>query len=159
MVEAAVASESGVAAPEKNNRRWLWILVGLYFLTRLPWIFMVPMVEAPDEFSHFWVLRFLLEHARLPEAQEVLDGGPSAVYGSLPHLGYIPHVAAGWIGSVVAPSVDLSVTSRFGSLFSGLVLLWCAWEFGKRLFVSDKLLGLALPMIVVFHPQMVLENS
>jgi hypothetical protein len=159
VTEAASVSENGATANVQDNRRWLWLLLALYFLTRLPWIFMVPMVEAPDEFSHFWVLRFLLEHGRLPGAQEVFDGGPSAVYGSLPQLGYLPHVVVGWVGNIVAPAVDLSVTSRFGSLLSGLVMLWCSAEFGRRLFGSDKILSFALPLVVVFHPQMVLVNS
>jgi 4-amino-4-deoxy-L-arabinose transferase-like glycosyltransferase len=159
VTEAKVLANGGASPPYQNNLRWFWILLGLYFLTRLPWLFMVPMVEAPDEFSHFWVLRFLFEHLRLPEAQEIIAGGPSAVYGSLPPLGYLPHVAAGMIGHVFAPAVDLSVTSRFGSLISGVVLLWCSWEFGRKLFSQDKFLTLALPLIVVFQPQMVLVNS
>jgi len=143
----------------RHTKDWFWLLLALYFATRLPWIFMVPMVEAPDEFSHFWVLRFLLEHWRLPEANEIIAGGPSGVYGSLPQLGYLPHVAAGLIGKLVAPQIDLSVTSRFGSLFSGTVLLWCAKEFGRRLFTKDTLLSLALPLLVIFHPQLVLVDS
>ena len=159
MTEARVLADNGAAPPHQNRHLWFWLLLGLYLLTRLPWLFMVPMVEAPDEFSHFWVLRFLLEHLRLPEAQEIIAGGPSAVYGSLPQLGYLPHVITGMIGQVIAPAVDLSVTSRFGSLISGILLLWCSIEFGRRLFGHDKMLSMALPLIVIFHPQMVLVNS
>ncbi|MBS1991154.1 MAG: hypothetical protein JSS83_11585 [Cyanobacteria bacterium SZAS LIN-3] len=136
-----------------------WRLVGLYFFTRLPWLFMVPMVEAPDEFSHYWVITFLVEHMRLPELNEILAGGASGVYGSLPQLGYIPHVIAGVIGHTITPTVDLSLTDRFGSLADGLVLLWCSWEFGHKLFRSDKVLSLALPVMIIFHPQLVLLHS
>jgi len=140
--------------------RAFWLLVLLYFLTRLPWLFMVPMVEAPDEFSHFWVIKFLLDHnMRLPEYSEIIAGGPSGVYGSLPQMGYIPHVIAGAVGHVIAPNADLSLTERFGSLFTGLVLLWCSSEFGRKLFGADKMLSLALPLMVIFHPQLVLLHS
>ena len=136
-----------------------WVFVGLYFLTRLPWLFMVPMVEAPDEFSHFWVIQFVIDHLRLPEYQEIIAGGPSGVYGSLPQLGYFPHVIAGSLGHLVAPGADLSLTERFGSLFTGLALLWCSFEFGKKLFGADKILSTALPLMIIFHPQLVLLHS
>ncbi|MBU6450309.1 MAG: hypothetical protein KGS72_00915 [Cyanobacteria bacterium REEB67] len=148
------------AEAQNNDKKIFGLLLVLYFVTRLPWIFMVPMVEAPDEFSHFWVINFLVEHGcRLPEASEVLAGGPSAVYGSLPQLGYIPHVSTGYLGRLVAPAVDISVSSRFGSLLSGMVLLWCAKVFGQKLFASEKLLRWALPAVIVFQPQLVFVNS
>jgi len=136
-----------------------WVFVGLYFLTRLPWLFMVPMVEAPDEFSHYWVIKFLVEHMRLPEYQEIIAGGPSGVYGSLPQFGYVPHVIVGFLGQYLAPTADLSLTERFGSLFTGLVLLWCSCEFGRKLFAPDKILASALPLMIIFHPQLVLLHS
>jgi 4-amino-4-deoxy-L-arabinose transferase-like glycosyltransferase len=144
---------------QSGDRKFFGLLLVLYFLTRLPWIFMVPMVEAPDEFSHFWVINFLVERCRLPEAADVLAGGPSAVYGSLPQLGYLPHVLTGYLGQMVAPAVDISVTSRFGSLFAGVVLLWCSVIFGRKLFGREKLLRWALPAVIVFQPQLVFVNS
>ena len=50
VTEAKVAEGSDAAPLRHDNHIWLWILLGLYFATRLPWLFMVPMVEAPDEF-------------------------------------------------------------------------------------------------------------
>ena len=72
-----------------SRSKVIFILLAIYFAVRLPWLYLVPMVEAPDEFSHFWVLKFMAEHCRLPEASEIFQGGPSAVYGSYPPMGYL----------------------------------------------------------------------
>lgn len=126
-----------------------------FVLVRLPFIFTVPMVEAPDEFAHYWVLRFMRDHLRLPNAAEVVAGGPSAVYGSLPQLGYLPHVAVG----LVTPANDIALYARFGSLLMGLVLLYAAYHIGRELFRGNRLLAFALPALVVFHPQMVFLHA
>ncbi len=112
------------------------------------------MVEAPDEFSHYWVFRFMAEHMRLPSAVEVAAGGPSAVYGSLPQMGYLPHVLV----CKILPLGDLSLIGRFGSLFTGLVAVIAAYFLGMEIFASS-LCALALPVMMLFHPQLVFVNS
>ncbi|MBL0187841.1 MAG: hypothetical protein IPP97_19095 [Candidatus Obscuribacter sp.] len=67
------------------------VLSLLFVALRLFWLFMVPMEQAPDEFSHYWVAKFLFQNQHLPSPAEMTAGGPSAVYGSLPQLGYLPH--------------------------------------------------------------------
>lgn len=123
----------------------------LFIAVRLPWIFVIPMGEAPDEFAHYWVIKFMKEHCRLPLAAEVHAGGPSAVYGSLPQFGYLPHLlACGW------GSVDLiPLASRFGSLAMGLVLLYATWRSSRIIFAKKPLLATALPLAVLLHPQMI----
>ncbi len=134
--------------------RQLLIIVFAYLLVRLPWIFSVPMAEAPDEFSHYWVFRYIAEHMRLPSASEVASGGPSAVYGSLPQLGYVPHVLV----CKIAPIGDLSLVGRFGSLLMGSVAVIFAYFIGQELFAAG-ILALSLPLLMVFHPQLVFVNS
>ncbi|MBS1955344.1 MAG: glycosyltransferase family 39 protein [Cyanobacteria bacterium SZAS-4] len=134
--------------------RQLLLIIFVYFLTRLPWLFSVPMAEAPDEFSHYWVFRFMAEHLRLPSAVEVAAGGPSGVYGSLPQLGYIPHVLV----CKILPIGDLSLVGRFGSLFAGLVAVVAAYFIGMEIF-DVAAIALSLPLIMVFHPQLVFINS
>lgn len=141
-----------------STSKTIWILLVLYFLVRLPWLFLVPMVEAPDEFSHFWVLKFMAEHLRLPEAAEILSGGPSAVYGSYPPMGYLPHVATSLLGAAINKAVDISIWCRFGSLFAGAVMPLAALYVGQALF-DKRPMQLALPLMVIFHPQLVLVNS
>jgi hypothetical protein len=126
-----------------------------FILVRLPFMFTVPMVEAPDEFAHYWVLRFMRDYHRLPSAAEVAAGGPSAVYGSLPQLGYLPHLA---IASVTPPN-DIALYARFGSLLMGLVLLYAAYQIGRELFRGNRLLAFALPAAIVFHPQLAFLHS
>ncbi|CAN5397531.1 hypothetical protein BH10CYA1_BH10CYA1_00050 [soil metagenome] len=134
--------------------RQLILIIFVYFLTRLPWLFSVPMAEAPDEFSHYWVFRFVAEHMRLPSAAEVATGGPSGVYGSLPQLGYVPHVLV----CKILPIGDLSLVGRFGSLLAGLVAVVAAYFIGLEIF-DVGLLALSLPLILLFHPQLVFINS
>lgn len=93
LIEAAATNTSLVGEIEAASPVPGFALLAFAFVAvRLPWIFMVPMQEAPDEYAHYWVIKFLREHWRLPSAVEVHAGGPSAVYGSLPQLGYLPHV-------------------------------------------------------------------
>lgn len=101
-----------------------------------------------------WVFRFIAEHMRLPSASEVASGGPSAVYGSLPQLGYVPHVLV----CKIAPIGDLSLVGRFGSLLKGSVAVIFAYFIGQELFAAG-ILALSLPLLMVFHPQLVFVNS
>ncbi len=130
-------------------------IMGAYFFFRLPWLFMLPMSEAPDEFAHYWVIKFLKENLRLPSASEVFAGGPSAVYGSLPQLGYIPHVLAAYMG----PADSLTLLERVGSILMGLFMLYASYNLGVLLFPKYKLAALALPAAIICHPQLVFIQS
>ncbi len=91
----------------------LMLLVAL--CARVPFLFLVPMVEAPDEFAHFWVAKFLSEYLAAPNAQEVAAGGPSAVYGSLPPFAYLPHVLFVKLFAPIFPGLDISFTKMTAS--------------------------------------------
>jgi hypothetical protein len=133
----------------------LSVLVALAALTRLFWLFMVPMKEAPDEYCHFWMCNFLSQHLRLPVAAEVHAGGMEAVYGSLPQLGYLPHIVA----AKVLPMCDLPLAFRFGSLAMGLVAIAGAYFIARQLFAGNRVARWALPLLMVFQPQLVLVHS
>ena len=133
----------------------LIFLFVLYLLVRLPWIFTVPMVEAPDEFAHYWVINYIREHLALPTAQAVAAAGPSGVYGSMPPFGYIPHILI----SMLFPAEHTTLVERFGSLLSGIVAIWAAFKTGKLLFPQSRLYAIALPLLMVFHPQYVFVNA
>jgi hypothetical protein len=139
------------AAPVRPTwSRELLVLCFAFVFVRMPFLFTVPMGEAPDEFAHYWVIRFIKEHLRLPSASEVAAGGPSAVYGSLPQMGYLPHL----LMVSFANAANLPFYERFGSLLGGLVLLYAAFHMGRELFAGKRLLRLALPAVLVFHPQL-----
>ncbi|MBA3857184.1 MAG: hypothetical protein C0507_09785 [Cyanobacteria bacterium PR.3.49] len=135
----------------------LMLLIAL--CVRVPFLFIVPMVEAPDEFAHFWVTKFLSEHFAAPNAQEVVAGGPSAVYGSLPPFAYMPHVLFVQLLAPFFPGLDISFTERIGSILGGLVTVFAACQIGKLIFASNNLLRLALPLCVALHPQLVFVNA
>ncbi len=147
--EPSSAVNEPVKSAAKISKTFLMFCFAFVFV-RLPFIFTVPMQEAPDEFAHYWVIRFMRDHLRLPSAAEVAAGGPSAVYGSLPQLGYLPHLAI----SMITPTNELALFARFGSLLMGLVLLYAAYQIGRDIFRTNRMLAFALPAAVVFHPQL-----
>jgi hypothetical protein len=149
-VEAAKPLNSG-----KEIGTELSVLVVLAALTRLVWLFMVPMQEAPDEYCHFWICKFLTQYVRLPTAAEVHAGGMEAVYGSLPQFGYVPHV----LFAKLLPMCDLPLVFRFGSLAMGLVAIVGAYFLARQLFADSRVARWALPLIMVFQPQLVLVHS
>jgi hypothetical protein len=145
---------SAPAASKRFSKPLLMFCLAFVFV-RLPFIFSVPMVEAPDEFAHYWVVKFIAQHLRLPNAAEVAAGGPESVYGSLPQLGYLPHI----IISFFAPPHNIALFERFGSLFGGLILLYAAFHIARELFPRERVLQFALPAMIVFHPQLAFVNS
>jgi len=137
-----------------DNALVLMILLGA-LLVRVPFLFLVPMVEAPDEYAHFWVTKFLSENFAAPDSAQVAAGGPSAVYGSLPPFAYLPHV----FFSLLIPGFDISFSERIGSIFGGLLTVFSACKIGELLFAKNRELRFALPLCVVLHPQFVFVNA
>ncbi len=127
----------------------------LYFVMRLPWLIALPITEAPDEPNHYWVVHYIATHLSLPTFAHVQSAGPAAEYGALPPLGYIPHILL----TALAPEALASTFSRFGSLLVGAVVPWIAVLMGKELFPTQRIFALALPLLVIFHPQLVFVNS
>lgn len=149
------ASQAGAMQPLAISPAEFFCMLGAYFFLRLPFVLLVPMGEAPDEYAHYWVIKFLREHMRLPDAAEVHAGGASAVYGSMPQLGYIPHVIATFCGS----PESIASTERIGSVLMGAVMLYAAVNIGVILFPKNKPAALALPASVICHPQLVFIHS
>jgi hypothetical protein len=154
-MQLADALQQGAASDKKIGwQRDLILLCAAAALVRVPFIFTVPMREAPDEFSHYWVIKYLHDHLHLPGAADVTAGGASAVYGSLPQFGYVPHVVV----TLLFPADMLTLAARFGSLLMGLVMIFAACQCGKLLF-KERLLALALPATLVVHPQLAFLHS
>lgn len=139
-----------------SERKQLYLLLLATLVVRLPWVFMVPMYEAPDENTHFYIIKYLAENLRLPGPDELSGGGQASVYVPLPQFGYIPHVLAMWSLSWL---FDPSMAPRFGSFLLAPLMTFCAWWLGRQLFPSDKLCAIAVPVLTVFHPQLVLVHS
>ncbi|MBX9878721.1 MAG: hypothetical protein K2Y22_09705 [Candidatus Obscuribacterales bacterium] len=132
-----------------------WWLYVLYFAFRFAWLLTLPLTEAPDEANHLWVVRFLFDNMRLPTHEEVFAAGTPAVYGSLAQFGYAPHLLI----AKFFPVSMLDTTARVGSIFIGVGTLWAAIQIGKELFADKPLYRMALPLLIVVHPQLVFVNS
>lgn len=131
------------------------LLILAYLGLRLPWMLTLPGSEAPDEPNHYWVSHFLTTHLRLPSGQEVFAAGLPAQYGSLPQLGYLPQV----LTSYFAPEIHMPLFSRLGSVLAGVPTIVAAFWLGKELFPDSKFKAMALPLLVVLHPQLVFTQS
>jgi hypothetical protein len=136
----------------------LAIIGVFYFLTRLVFVYCLPMGDAPDELCHYTVAEFLKDHYRLPSATEVEAGGQAFVYGSLPALGYLPNAICGWLANLISPELPFRLVSRWATLLCGFPGVVAAFFLGRELFQA-KYLAFLLPLLVVFHPQLVFTES
>lgn len=161
MTDAAVQTGDKTEAPSslwrsaRDLKVQLAILLLLYILLRLPWVFTLPITEAPDEGNHFWVCQFLTTHLRLPTGEEVLSAGGPAEYGSLPQFGYLPNV----LTSLFAGANNMLTFSRMGSVLAGIPTVLAAFAIGKEIFHGRLLMAIALPLLVVVHPQIIFMQS
>ncbi len=142
-----------------SSKRSLWveltILAVLAVAMRLPWIFMIPISQAPDEGAHYWVLDFIHKNLRLPELSDMVKHADSAYYGALSPFSYIPHLLCAW----AMPFVNAPFAYRFGSLIMGVVSVLASYGVGRQLFPKSKLVALAVPIYLIFHPQLAFVNG
>jgi 4-amino-4-deoxy-L-arabinose transferase-like glycosyltransferase len=138
------------------DRKELYYLLILTLAVRLPWVFMVPMSEAPDENTHYFIIKYLADNLSLPGPRDLSTGGALSVYVPLPPFGYIPHLATLWAFSWI---LDPSMAVRIGSLAMAPLMTFCSWWLGRQLFPNWKLCAFAVPLLVIFHPQLVLVHS
>lgn len=131
-----------------SDRKELYYLIAATLAVRLPWVFMVPMYEAPDENTHYFVIKYLADNLSLPGPSDLSTGGRESVYVPLPPFGYIPHVLTLWsLSWMFHPTIAL----RFGSWLLAPLMTYCAWWLGRQLFPKSRLCALAVPMLIVFH--------
>jgi hypothetical protein len=121
---------------------------------RLAFLFLVPMSQAPDEINHHYMVSFISEHGRLPALTDIVAGGPVAVYGSMPALGYIPHVLFSWLAANHA-----LVYERLASVLAGVILVFAGYRVGQELFPNKRILQMALPAVLIFHPQLAFAQA
>jgi len=131
------------------------VLVTLTLAVRVPWIFMTPISQAPDEGAHYWVIDFIRANLRLPELTDMMKEPNSAYYGALMPFSYFPHVLCG----LLMPWFQPALAYRFGSLLMGVVSVIAARGIGYELFPKSKLVALAVPLFLVFHAQLAFVNG
>ena len=150
--------------PANQTYRWkrwkdscllaLFLLAAGYFCVRLPWLLSLPLMEAPDEVNHLWVVHFLCEHWRQPTAHEVAQAGKAALYGPLPPVGYLFNALLASFNH----GHFFRLAARCGTLLGGLPTVFAAWAMGKEIF-TRPLTRLALPLLVILHPQLVFTDA
>jgi len=133
----------------------LLIILLLSLLVRLPWLFMIPVFEAPDEDPHFWVIQYCAQHLALPPADLINKTGANANYGSIPQFGYVPHV----FFLKILPNINPRLAARYASLLMACILNMTAFLIAEEVFLPNILLTLAVPGILIFHPQLVFTGS
>jgi 4-amino-4-deoxy-L-arabinose transferase-like glycosyltransferase len=116
---------------------------------------MIPVVEAPDEATHAWVIHFCAVFLRLPCLADISAQEPIAVYASIPQFGYLPHI----ILLKLSPLGSELIRMRFASLLMSWMTVVAAYLIGREMFVGSRLLALGLPLMLVFHPQFVFVGS
>ena len=135
-----------------NSIKELLLIACLAFAVRLPWLIMVPQVEAPDENTHRWVVDYIAKNLSLPDSQTIKSAGPIAVYGSLPQLGYLPHILLHkFIPAGLSPWLIDRIT-RLASLLMGVLVVVAAYAIGQAIFSPNRLAALALPPIDCLSP-------
>jgi 4-amino-4-deoxy-L-arabinose transferase-like glycosyltransferase len=135
----------------------LLLLLLAALLIRLPWLFVIPTFDAPDEINHLWVVDFMRTHLCLPSAATIFAAGCLGEYGSLPQFGYLPQVLTSILfSSVYAGSMHAAVLgARCGSLLGALATIAAAYFIGREVFAKHRLLAFALPALLVLQPQFV----
>ncbi len=122
---------------------------------RLPWLFIVPISKAPDEGAHYWVLKFIWNAHRLPALADVMADPHAAYYGALATLSYFPHL----FSAHILRCFDPALAFRFGSVIASIAAVIGAYGIGKELFAKSRFASYAVPLFLVFHPQLVFVGS
>jgi hypothetical protein len=133
----------------------LIIIVLLTITVRLPWLFMIPAFEAPDENPHLWVIQYCAQHLSLPSRDAIYASGADASYGSIPQFGYVPHV----FFLKILPNLNPRLAARYASLLMASILNVTAYLIAQEIFLANMLLTLAVPAMLIFHPELVFVGS
>jgi len=142
-----------------KHYRELIIIILLTVALRLPWLMMIPQAEAPDENMHRWVINYISANCRLPDRQALASSGLVSAYGSMPPFGYLPHIILLKLFPTDISAPDKQCLTRLGSLLMSLIVVTAAWWTGRRLFKGSYLAALAVPLLIVFHPQFVFVST
>ncbi len=151
-------TSQGLAAGSPTfGRTWIDIVVlaVLCAAIRLPWLFIIPISKAPDEGAHYWVLKFVWQAHRLPAIADVMADPHAAYYGALATLSYFPHLVCAHL----LPWFDPALAFRFGSIVASIVAVIAAYGIGKELFTKSRIVSYAVPLFMVFHPQLVFVGA
>jgi hypothetical protein len=146
----------------------LLIIFALAAAIRLPFVFLTPLWQAPDEYPHFHYIRALVETAQIPisrpqfpdyEAYQpplyYLIGAGIFQLTSWPGVPAVPEDV-----SRLDPSLPLVVLAlRLFSLILGVGVVYLAFVVGRKVFPNNPFLSLALPLMLALHPTFVSNTT
>jgi hypothetical protein len=149
-----------------NNR--LLLILTLAALIRLPFVFLTPAWQAPDEYPHFHYIRTLAETGKFPVSRPQFPDYEAYQ----PPLYYL--VGAGvfkmtepWGVPELPPEVSriepdlplVVIALRLLSLVLGVATVCLAYRIGQHIFPRHSVLALALPVMLALHPTFVSNTT
>jgi 4-amino-4-deoxy-L-arabinose transferase-like glycosyltransferase len=132
----------------------LGALLAIATINAYLWQLSIPFHKGPDEGAHFQVVRFILDHGRLPAFHPddlwliKVPIGVVETYAAFPPLAYI--VAAG--ASAPVPELAMWI-ARLVSVVSYVGTVGFAFLTARQLFPTDRQLPVVAALVVAFLPQ------
>src|SRR6266540_5232657 len=137
-----------------DDRLLVGLIVILALLNGLLWAFTIPFNEAPDEAAHFQVVRFILDHGRLPlfSPDELwlhsTSKGFVESYAPFPPLAYV-------VGALASRLTDGTMWgARMVSTLSYVATAALTYLIGRQLRLPPAV-ALSAALLVTFLPQFV----
>ncbi|MBX3058328.1 MAG: glycosyltransferase family 39 protein [Anaerolineae bacterium] len=82
---------------DKDSRRWLWLIMGAYFVLAVGYSIAVPLAETPDESEHFRYLQHMVLARQLPVMQPVYEDNDTLEAHQPPGLYLLGAALTGWV--------------------------------------------------------------
>ena len=170
----------------RQMHRLLLIAVLLLYVCLAIWYSVViPLGEAPDEVDHFGVIRYIVQHRRLPTTQAEHEAVQPPLYYLVGAAltGWIPdhepyavwHNADFDLSDPVAPrTLLLHPTSqawpfrgwalawhlvRLWSVALGAITVWATYRLGREIFPDRSEIGLGMAALTAFTPQFLFTTA
>jgi len=141
-----------------DDRLLVGLIVILALLNGLLWAFTIPFNEAPDEAAHFQVVRFILDHGRLPlfSPDELwlhsTSKGFVESYAPFPPLAYL-------VGAGASRFTDNTMWgARMVSVLSYVATAALTFLIARRLGLRP-MIALCAALVVAFLPQFVFTGA
>jgi len=152
----------------RDIRRWVAALFGLAFGVRIVLIGLIPNWQAPDEFAHFYYIKFLATQKKLPYSRPEFpfyESYQPPLYYTLMAMVYAP--LRSWDTTQDFPDISQIEGSinpallvlRLCSVGLGMITLWIVYQFGQAAFGGRGPLALYLLAFVAFLPTFVSNTT
>lgn len=149
----APALGAGFAPAWRSDRAVLAGLIAIAAANGLLWACTIPFNEAPDEAAHFQVVRFILDHGRLPRFSpdelwlHNTAKGFVESYAPFPPLAYL-------VGALASRMTEGTMWgARLVSVASYVATAALTFLIARRLWPETRLVAVCAALVVAFLPQ------